>query len=123
MTPDEQDLHDRAKTRELCSTCIVRLFEIMGQLQAILDIVRAIDVPELSSYVHVSKLPTQQPNKDGYYGVVIDDGKRVDPRTVLPTFTPNTKPVKTKGDPLAELAAQLSPQDREKLIAAMESKK
>jgi len=38
------------------------------------------------------------------------------------SFTPAKKPVTTKGDPLAELAAQMSPQDREKLIAAMELK-
>lgn len=37
-------------------------------------------------------------------------------------FTPTTKSRTTKGDPLAELAAQLSPQDREKLISAMEKK-
>jgi len=40
-----------------------------------------------------------------------------------PSFTPAKKPVTTKGDPLAELAAQMSPQDREKLIAAIEGKK
>ena len=40
----------------------------------------------------------------------------------IPMFTPAKKPPTTKGDPLAELAAQMSPQDREKLIAAMESK-
>lgn len=40
-----------------------------------------------------------------------------------PTFTPTTKPRDTKGDPLAELAAQLSPQDREKLISSLEGGK
>jgi len=41
----------------------------------------------------------------------------------IPMFTPAKKPTTTKGDPLAELAAQMSPEDREKLIAAMEAKK
>lgn len=40
-----------------------------------------------------------------------------------PPFTPAKKPPTTKGDPLAELAAQMSPGDREKLIAVMEGKK
>lgn len=40
-----------------------------------------------------------------------------------PSFTPTTKSRSDKGDPLAELAAQLSPQDREKLISAMEGGK
>lgn len=38
-------------------------------------------------------------------------------------FTPTTKPRTTKGDPLAELAAQLSPGDREKLISSLEGGK
>lgn len=38
-------------------------------------------------------------------------------------FTPNIKSRDTKGDPLAELAAQLSPADREKLISSLEGGK
>ncbi len=42
--------HDLTKVRELCSLAKVRLFEIMGQLDNILDVVRAIQVPTLSTY-------------------------------------------------------------------------
>ena len=64
----------------------------------------------------------QQPDKDGFYGKVIDDGTRVDPRSVLPTFD-GTKFVpssKKKGDPLQELAAGMSSTQREELIAKLQ---
>lgn len=118
MTAEEQEIQDRKKVRELCSTCIVRLFQIMGQLNEILDIVRAIDVPELSAYVHVSKLPKIVPvNIDG------DIEKQSTAADSNPSFTPTTKSRDAKGDPLAELAAQLSPADREKLISSLEGGK
>lgn len=117
MTLEEQEIQDRKKVRELCSTCVVRLFQIMGQLDEILDVVRAIDVPELSAYIHVSKLPKVVPmNTDG-------DVEQTKAADSSPAFTPTTKPRTTKGDPLAELAAQLSPQDREKLISSLEGGK
>lgn len=47
------EYQDRLKIRELCSTCQVRLFEILGQLDTILNVLRAIDVPELSSYTKI----------------------------------------------------------------------
>ena len=86
--------------------------------------IRLLDKDEAST---ARCVPT--PDKDGFFGTAVDDGTRIDPRTVMPTvadsnpsFIPAKKPPTTKGDPLAELAAQMSPQDREKLIAAMESK-
>lgn len=39
--------------------------------------------------------------------------------TGMPVFTPTVKPQAAKGDPLAELAANLSSGDREKLIASL----
>jgi hypothetical protein len=80
-------------------------------------------VTDIFKYAELTLIPSKvTPNKEGFYGTVMDDDTRVDPRSVLPTFTPTIKPRETKGDPLAELAAQMSPGDREKLIAAMESK-
>ena len=43
-------------------------------------------------------------------------------KEVRELFTPSVKPKDAKGDPLAELAAQLSPADREKLISSLEKK-
>lgn len=56
MTQEELiklEAQDRLKIRELCSTCQVRIFEILGQLDSILNVLRAIDVPELSSYTKI----------------------------------------------------------------------
>lgn len=90
---DETDL---TKVREMCSKIGIILFEIMGRLEEIRDVVDAIQIPKLSSYVHVSKLPTIPTSDKG----VNKEEKQLQPKVEVKTFVPEKKKA---GNPLEEL--------------------
>lgn len=109
---------DSEKVRQLIAQSMAKLIiisteteSLYDQLQKLREIIYSIELPELSEYIHVSKINREPEPVRLFPGSIIPKDK--------PVFTPAKKPI---GDPLQELlhnTQKLSPSELAKIAQVL----